>query len=135
MTELYDYERFGVPREKGGRYFYSRNNGLQNQSVLYVRDSPRRRGPRADRSERLVSDGATALAEWTPSEDGKLLVYAIQDGGTDWRTVQGARRRHRPDSADEVKWVKFAASNGPRTAAASIIPASRSRRRARPTSH
>ena len=88
MTELYDYERFGIPEKKGGRYFYTRNDGLQNQSVLFVRD-------RVDGEGRVLidpngwsADGATALAEWVPSEDGKHLLYSIQDGGTDWRTVR-----------------------------------------------
>src|SRR6476661_3401388 len=69
MTELYNYERVGTPVKKGSRYFYARNTGLQNQSPLYVRDSLN--GP-----ERLLidpntfsKDGATALAEWVPSED------------------------------------------------------------------
>ena len=90
MTELYDYERFGVPVKKGGRYFYTRNNGLQNQSVLFVRDSVDGEGRVLIDPNGWSADGATALAEWTPSEDGKLLAYAIQDGGTDWRTRQGA---------------------------------------------
>ena len=88
MTELYDYERFGVPRKKGGHYFYTRNSGLQNQSVLYVRDSVDGAGRVLIDPNGWSKDGATALAEWTPSEDGKLLTYAVQDGGTDWRTVK-----------------------------------------------
>ncbi|MFA9201850.1 MAG: S9 family peptidase, partial [Cypionkella sp.] len=83
MTELYDYERYGLPRKRGNSYFYAKNDGLQNQSVLYVRDG-------LNGAPRVLidptgwsKDGATALAEWTPSEDGKLLAYAVQDGGTD----------------------------------------------------
>ena len=87
MTELYNYERFGMPVKKGGRYFYTRNTGLQNQSPLYVRDSVQRPERAADRSQPLAADGATALAEWAPSEDGRI-AYAIQDGGSDWRTLK-----------------------------------------------
>jgi prolyl oligopeptidase len=107
MTELYDYERFGVPEKKGGRYFYTRNDGLQNQSVLYVRE-------RVDGEARMLidpntwsADGATALAEWAPSEDGKHLLYSIQDGGTDWRTVRVLEVASGQPTTDEVKWVKF----------------------------
>jgi prolyl oligopeptidase len=107
MTELYDYERFGVPRKEDGRYFYTRNDGLQNQSVLYVRD-------RVDGEGRLLidpngwsADGATALAEWTPSDNGKLLAYAIQDGGTDWRSVRVLDVNSGKLLADELKWLKF----------------------------
>ena len=109
MTELYDYERFGVPDKKGGRYFYSRNDGLQNQSVLYVRDS-------IDGPARMLidpntwsADGATAMGEWQPSEDGKRVLYSIQDGGTDWRTVRVLDVTTAQPISDEVKWVKFSA--------------------------
>jgi len=107
ITRLYDYERFGVPEKKGGRYFYTHNTGLQNQSVLFVRD-------RLDGPGRVLidpnpwsEDGATALAEWQPSEQGTKLAYAVQDGGTDWRTVKVRDVASGTDMADEVKWVKF----------------------------
>ena len=107
MTELYNYERVGVPVKKGSRYFYARNTGLQNQSPLYVRDSVN--GP-----ERLLidpntfsADGATALAEWVPSEDGRYLLYAIQDGGSDWRTLKVLDVNTGKVVGDEIKWVKF----------------------------
>ncbi|MDQ3477716.1 MAG: S9 family peptidase, partial [Pseudomonadota bacterium] len=88
MTELFDYERFGVPEKQGGRYFYTRNDGLQNQSVLYVRDQLNGAARQLIDPNAWAADGATALAEWVPSEDGKRLLYAVQDGGTDWRTVR-----------------------------------------------
>ena len=109
LRELYDYERFGVPEKAGGRYFYERNDGLQNQSALYVRES-------VDGAPRLLidpnrwsTDGATALAEWVPSEDGKKLLYSVQDGGTDWRTVRVLDVDNGQVLPDEVKWVKFSA--------------------------
>ena len=107
MTELYNYERVGIPVKKGNRYFYQRNAGLQNQSPLYVRESLN--GP-----ERLLidpntfsQDGATALAEWVPSEDGRYLLYAIQDGGSDWRTLKVLDVATGKTVSDEIKWVKF----------------------------
>ena len=107
LKQLFDYERFGVPVKKGGRYFYQHNSGLQNQSPLMVRDGLN--GP-----ERLLidpngwaKDGATALAEWVPSEDGKHVVYAVQDGGTDWRTVKVLDVATGQPTSDSVEWVKF----------------------------
>jgi prolyl oligopeptidase len=88
LTALFDHERLAAPYERGGRYFYTRNSGLENQPALYVREG-------AYGAERLLidpntwsEDGATALAEWEPSEDGSLLAYTIQDGGSDWRTIR-----------------------------------------------
>jgi prolyl oligopeptidase len=109
MTELYDYERFGIPERKGGRYFYTRNDGLQNQSVLYVRDSLNGEGRVLIDPNLWSADGATALAEWVPSEDGTRMLYSVQDGGTDWRTVRVLDVATAKPLADEVKWVKFSA--------------------------
>lgn len=107
MGALYDYARTGVPRIAGGRYFFTRNSGLQNQSVLYVKDS-------ADSPERVLldpngwaSDGATALDAWVPSKDGTRLLYSVQDGGSDWRTVRVLDVATGKTLDDEVKWVKF----------------------------
>jgi prolyl oligopeptidase len=107
MTELYNYERFGIPERAGSRTFYTRNDGLQNQSVLYVRDG-------LDGAPRILidpngwaQDGATALAEWHPSDDGRHLLYSVQDGGTDWRIVRVLDVATGQPTGDEVRWVKF----------------------------
>ncbi|MGH6783207.1 MAG: prolyl oligopeptidase family serine peptidase, partial [Sphingomicrobium sp.] len=107
LTELYDYERFGVPTRKGGRYFYTHNTGLQNQSVLFARDSLDGEGRQLIDPNAWSKDGATALAEWTPSEDGKLLAYSIQDGGTDWRIVRVMDVATGKLLGDELKWLKY----------------------------
>ena len=107
LTALWNYERHGVPLKRGGRYFYVKNDGLQNQSPLYVRDG-------VDGAPRLLidpngwsGDGATALGEWEPSQDGRFLVYAIQDGGTDWRTLRVLDVASGAIAPDEVRWVKY----------------------------
>ena len=58
------------------------------------------------------ADGATALAEWTPSEDGKLLAYSIQDGGTDWRSVKVLDVATGKILSDELRWLKYSGSVG-----------------------
>ncbi|WP_240500114.1 prolyl oligopeptidase family serine peptidase [Sphingomonas montana] len=110
LKALWNYERFGLPRKSGGRYFYTRNTGLQNQAVLYVRDT-------LDGTPRLLidpnlwaKDGATALSDWNPSEDGRRIVYSIQDGGTDWRTLKVLDVDTGKVMTDEIKFVKN--SNG-----------------------
>jgi prolyl oligopeptidase len=109
MTELYNYERFGLPTKAGTRYFYTRNDGLQPQSVLYVREGLKGEGRVLIDPNLWAKDGATALAEWSPSEDGKHLLYSVQDGGTDWRIVRVKDVATGQDLADEVRWVKFSA--------------------------
>ncbi|WP_324749684.1 prolyl oligopeptidase family serine peptidase [Sphingomonas sp. LY54] len=106
MKALYDYERFGVPVKKGGRYFYTRNDGLQNQSVLFVRDQLGGEGRMLLDPNGWSKDGATALASWAPSEDGRYIAYAIQDGGSDWRTVKVLDTRTGQDTGDTLEWIK-----------------------------
>ena len=107
MKALWDYERFALPETAGDRIFYQRNTGLQNQSPLYVQDGSSGT-PRLLIDPNLwAKDGATALAEWKPSSDGKRLVYGIQDGGTDWRTLKVLDVDSGKVLDDEVKWAKF----------------------------
>ncbi|WP_414901464.1 prolyl oligopeptidase family serine peptidase [Sphingomonas flavalba] len=107
LTALLDYERFGLPRKKGGRYFYTHNSGLQNQAPLYVRDTIEAPGRLLLDPNAWAADGATALADWQPSEDGRHVAYAVQDGGSDWRTIKVLDVATAQPTADTVAWVKF----------------------------
>jgi prolyl oligopeptidase len=107
MTQLYDYERFGVPVKRDGQYFYTRNSGLQNQAILFVRDGLKGEARQLIDPNGWSADGATALAEWTPSEDGKLLAYSVQDGGTDWRSLKIMDVATGKILPDELKWLKY----------------------------
>ena len=107
LKQLYNYERFTIPVEKGGRYFYFRNSGVQNQRVLYVRDSVDGAGRVLIDPNSWAKDGATALAEWSASDDGARVAYAVQDGGTDWRTIRVLDVNTGKVLGDEVKWARF----------------------------
>ena len=109
ITELTDYERFGIPQEKGGRYFYTRNDGLQNQSVLYVREGLEGEPRLLIDPNEWSEDDATALGGYAITEDGSRLLYAIQDGGSDWRTVKVMDVASGETLSDTVEWVKFSA--------------------------
>ncbi|KQN25758.1 prolyl endopeptidase [Sphingomonas sp. Leaf33] len=106
MKALYDYERFGLPTKKGGKYFYSRNTGLQNQSVLYVRDGLNGAGRVLIDPNAWAKDGATALGGYAASHDGTKLLYSIQDGGTDWRTLKVMDVATAKDTGDQLEWVR-----------------------------
>ena len=107
LKQLYNYERFSIPVKKGGRYFYLHNSGLQNQQVLYVRDSVDSAGRVLIDPNSWAKDGATALAEWSASDDGKRVAYAVQDGGTDWRTIRVLDVNTGKVLDDQVKWARF----------------------------
>jgi prolyl oligopeptidase len=107
IRSLMDYERFGLPQKAGANYFYTRNSGLQNQSQLFVRKGLSGAPRLLIDPNAWASDGATALAGWEPSDNGKLLAYSVQDGGSDWRTIRILDVRTGKVLADEVKWSKF----------------------------
>lgn len=107
LTGLWNYEKFTAPSHEGGHYFFSRNNGLQNQSVLCVvdklTDEPR---PLIDPNT-YRADGTVALAGASPSDDGKYLAYGIAEAGSDWNTWKVREIASGKDTADEIKWIKF----------------------------
>ena len=108
MTQLWNYERYDIPVRRGGRYFYLRNDGLQNQSVLYVADTLEGT-PRVLLDPNTLSKDATiALAEFVPSPDGKLLAYSLSDGGADWRSWHIRDVATGRDLPDVLRHVKFA---------------------------
>ncbi|HEX2493490.1 MAG TPA: prolyl oligopeptidase family serine peptidase, partial [Steroidobacter sp.] len=108
MTELWNHERYEIPVKRGGRYFYLRNDGLQNQNVLYVAHSLGA-APRVLLDPNTLSKDATvALGEFEPSPDGKLLAYGLSDGGTDWREWRIRDVETGRDLPDVLKFLKFA---------------------------
>ena len=106
LTQLFDYERITLPEARGERLFFRRNSGLQNQSVLMVQDGAATPRPLID-PNLWAKDGATALAEWSASPDGSQIAYAVQDGGTDWRTLRIIDVKSGKLLADDLDWVKF----------------------------
>lgn len=102
-----DYERFGLPVKAGGRYFYTRNTGLQNQAQLFVRDGLAGEPRLLLDPNAWAADGATALDAWEPSAKGAYLLYSVQDGGSDWRILRVLDVKTGKPLADEIRWAKF----------------------------
>ena len=107
ITELWNYPRTGLPVREGGRYFYTKNSGLQRQAPLYVRASLTA-PPTLVIDPNLISpDGSLSLAQWGASPDGKLVAYGLSEGGADWRTLHVRDVDASKDFDDEVKWMRF----------------------------
>ncbi|MGB0582664.1 MAG: prolyl oligopeptidase family serine peptidase, partial [Limisphaerales bacterium] len=107
LTKLWNYERYGVPYESGGRYFYSRNDGLQNQGVLYVTESLDAEPRVLLDPNRLSEDGTVALGQTEVSHDGKYLAYGLSTAGSDWQEWKVRDIETGKDLEDHLKWVKF----------------------------
>ena len=107
LTTLYNYERFGSFQKAGSRYIYSRNDGLQNQSVLYVSDGLTAPGRVLLDPNTLRADGTAALSGFVPSNDGKLLAYGIAEAGSDWTVLHVRDIATGKDLPDEIHWTKF----------------------------
>jgi prolyl oligopeptidase len=107
IRALMDYERFGLPVKAGGRYFYTRNSGLLNQAQLFVRRGLRGKPRLLLDPNTWAQDAATALDAWKPSDDGKYLLYSVQDGGSDWRILRVLDVATGKVMADEIRWAKF----------------------------
>ena len=107
LTELWNYEKYSAPFKAGGRYFFTKNDGLQNQSVLYTQDS-------LDGEPRVLldpntwsRDGTVALAGLSVSDDGKYLAFGKAEAGSDWVTWRVQDIATGKILADELKWTKF----------------------------
>ncbi len=107
LTTLWNYERYGLPAKRGGLYVWSRNDGLQNQSVIYLQhalaDEPR---VLID-PNRLSTDGTVAMSSWDISEDGHYFAYGTSTAGSDWQEFHVRDIRTGQDLPDTLRWIKF----------------------------
>lgn len=107
LEELWNYERFGLPRVRKGKYFYTRNDGLQNQSVLYVADGLNAEPRVLLDPNKLSNDGTVALNNWVLSDDGKWMAYSLAAAGSDWNDWRVLDVATGDNTKDHLKWVKF----------------------------
>lgn len=109
-TELYNFEKFGLPFKEGGRYFWTRNDGLQQQSVLYTASALTAQPAVALDPNQLSKDGTVALSGYAASRDGKLLAYGSSKAGSDWQTWRVRDLASGRDLPDTLEWVKFSSA-------------------------
>ncbi|NES80280.1 MAG: S9 family peptidase [Moorea sp. SIO2B7] len=107
LTKLWNYEKYGIPFKEGNRYFYFKNDGLQNQSVLYTLSSLEDIPKVLLDPNTLSEDGTVALSGLSISEDGKLMAYGLSTGGSDWIEWKVRDIESGEDFSDYIKWVKF----------------------------
>ena len=111
LTKLWDFERYTTPFKEGNRYFYSKNNGLQNQNVLYTTESLDAEGKVLFDPNTLSSDGTVALSGTTISNDGRLMAYGLAQSGSDWQEWHVRDVETGSDLPDTIKWVKFSGAS------------------------
>ncbi len=111
LTKLWNYEKYGVPFKEGGRYFYSRNSGLQNQSVVYTVNTLEGQPQLVLDPNTLSTDGTVAVSGMAVSDDGKLLAYGLSASGSDWQEWKVRDVETGKDLADDLKWVKFSGAS------------------------
>ena len=107
LAQLWDYERYDVPVKRGGRYFYLHNDGRQNQSVLQVADGPEEAGRVLVDPNSARADATIALTDFTPDPQGRVVAYALADGGSDWQVWHFKRVAEGSELADELRFTKF----------------------------
>ncbi|MBI2927652.1 MAG: S9 family peptidase [Verrucomicrobia bacterium] len=111
LTRLWNYERYGVPVQQGGRYFFAKNDGLQNQSVIYTMPSLDAAPTVLLDPNKLSPDGTVALTTYVLSDDGNLLAYGLSSAGSDWQEWKVRDVHTGQDVPDQIEWVKFASAS------------------------
>jgi prolyl oligopeptidase len=111
LTDLWNYERFSVPFKKAGHYFYTRNDGLQNQSVLFVQETLKDKPRELIDPNKWSADGTVSLSHLSVSPDARHLVYGKSDAGSDWGTWYVMDITNGQTLTDELKWIKFSGSS------------------------
>ncbi|MBE0639929.1 MAG: S9 family peptidase [Bacteroidales bacterium] len=107
LTKIWDYPKFSVTFKKGDRYFYFKNDGMQNQSVLYVQESLEDDARVLLDPNLLSEDGTVALSNYDVSKDGKYLAFGISRGGSDWNEIYVMEIESGVTLADHLLWIKF----------------------------
>ncbi len=107
ITQLYDYQKQTGFYKKGKYFFYFKNDGLQNQSVLYVTEDIQQSGKILINPNELSKDGTISLTNYSISPDGKLIAYSLSKAGSDWNEIYFKEIETDKILSDTIKWVKF----------------------------
>ena len=111
LERLWNYERYSVPHKEGGRYFYRKNDGLQNQSVLYTVASLTGKPRVLLDPNRLSDQGTIALANYSISPDGSFMAYGLSTSGSDWVEWKIREVSTGKDLKEKLRWIKFSGAS------------------------
>lgn len=108
LTQIWDYPKYGLPFKKGDYWYFYKNDGLQQQYVIYQMTSLDDEKPVVFLDPNTFSeDGTVALSGLSFSKNGKLAAYSISKGGSDWREVFVMDVESKEKLADHLQWIKF----------------------------
>lgn len=107
LTELWNYEKYTAPIKAGEYLLYSKNDGLQEQNVLYIQNGINGNPEVFLDPNKLSTNGSVSLGEWEFSKDNKYLAYGISRGGSDWREFYVIDVQTKQLTKDTIKWAKF----------------------------
>ena len=107
MTKIWNFAKVSAPFKKGKYYFFSKNDGIQNQSVLYVQEGLNGTPKVLLDPNTLAADGTASLGDISVSKDAKYLGYSINRAGSDWSEIYVMEIETGKKLSDEIKWVKF----------------------------
>lgn len=111
LTKLWDFEKFGVPSQEGPFYYYAKNDGLQNQFVIYQLRSLDDEPQVLIDPNQWSEDGTIALGGMSFSHDGKHVAYSFSEGGSDWMTWKVMNTETGEILEDEIRWTKFTSAS------------------------
>ena len=106
LNALYNYAKYSSPSRRGENYFFSKNDGLQNQSVLYIQKGLTGTPAVLIDPNTWSEDGTERLAGFSPSKDGKLAIYGVQKSGSDWTEYRVLDLATKKTLSDRIEWVK-----------------------------
>jgi len=107
LEEMWNYERYNAPFKKGEYYYYFKNDGLQNQALLYRLKNWEEEAQVVLDPNQFSKDGTSSLGEYSFSKDGKYLAYQVSEGGSDWRSIRIKNLETGELLPESIDWVKF----------------------------
>ena len=111
LTQLYNYPRISAPFRRGNTYFFTKNDGLQNQSVYYIQEGVNGKPEEFLDPNKFSSDGTSTLSAFSLSKDGRYLAYGMSTGGSDWVTIHVMEVATKKNLDDELSWLKASGVN------------------------